>query len=82
MNVVLHIMIYTSTHLYHPLICTICDVLTADVSMAGQLLLETTKLTFLNISKEASMVVQCKATNKHGRVSANAYLSVLGKLFH
>ena len=47
--------------------------------MAVELLLETTKLTFLNISNEGSMVVQCKATNKHGRISANAYLRVLGK---
>ncbi|KAI0242498.1 Contactin-3 [Lamellibrachia satsuma] len=38
---------------------------------------EKNKLTFLNVSKDDAMVIQCGASNKHSHINASAYLSVL-----
>ena len=42
-------------------------------------LVETHQLTFFNVKKIDSKVIQCNITNKHGFAFTNAYLNVMGQ---
>ena len=44
-------------------------------------IVERNSITYIDVIKEDTCVIQCNATNKHGYIFANAYLNVQGECF-
>lgn len=65
---------YSNTACYFPFSESTLPVINSDRFLGP----EATSLTFVNLTKDDHMVIQCNASNIHGYVFANAYL---GELF-
>ena len=60
-------------------LCTECLIPTGSSDKNSNRSVETNLLTFYNVKKMDSKVIQCNVTNKYGYAFTNAYLNVMGK---